>query len=106
MNCSILDRLSITAYVVDAQLKLIYINQTAAKRHKQAGVLIGQNILTCHKREASREKIREMADEFARGRREPYNYSFKKGGKVVHKVILPYYDEGVFAGLIELMYFV
>lgn len=68
MDCSFLDQLSATAYVVDAQLKLIYVNQTAAKRHKQVGMLIGQSILTCHKKEASKEKIRQMADEFARGR--------------------------------------
>jgi len=47
-----------------------------------------------------------MAKEFAGGRKEPYNYSIKKGSKIVHKVIMPYYQENAFSGLIELMYFV
>jgi len=107
MDFSFLDQLNVTAYVTDAQLKLLYVNQTAASRHKKASKLIGQSILDCHKREDAREKIKQMADEFARGgRKEPYNYSLKKGSKVLHKVILPYYYEDVFAGLIELMYFV
>jgi len=106
MDFSFLDQLNVTAYVTDMQLKLLYVNQTAARRHKQARDLIGQSILDCHKREDAREKIKQMAGEFARGRKEPYNYSLKKGSKVLHKVILPYYHEDVIAGLIELMYFV
>jgi hypothetical protein len=89
---------------VDTQLKLQYINSKAVQRYKNADELIGQSILSCHKEDSSKKKIAKILEEFAGGRREPYNYSVKKDSQVQHKVILPYYDDGVLQGLIEFMY--
>ncbi|WP_449240838.1 PAS domain-containing protein [Desulfoscipio gibsoniae] len=101
-----LDKLDINAYVIDKNLNLLHINKKAAQKYKNTEQLLGKSILGCHKNKNSKEKITTILNEFSAGRREPFNYSFKKGSKMHYKVIIPFYEDNTFKGIIEFSYLV
>jgi PAS domain S-box-containing protein len=60
------------------------------------GALIGRSIFDCHP-EPSRTKLQELYE-----RRETNSYTIEKNGKkkIIHQI--PWFEEGVFGGLIEI----
>ncbi|MGV8027017.1 MAG: PAS domain-containing protein [Anaerolineaceae bacterium] len=84
--------------VTDAEGIIIEMNRKAAETFKNSGGknLIGKNIFDCHPGTAQ-EKIKQISQDT-----EPNIYTIKKGG--VRKLIYqsPYFEDGRYAGLVEL----
>lgn len=104
MDFSFLNKINLNAYVIDEELNLLFINQYAAKRYEDPDQFLGQSIFSCHKEEKSKIRILNMRDEFAQGRKEPFNYSLRKGDKLFRKIISPFYENDEFKGMFEISY--
>ena len=85
-------------FVCDAQGILLEMNEKAEKSVESDGgrSLIGKSILECHP-EPARTKFKQMLEA-----QEPNIYTIEKNGvkKLIYQV--PFYDEGVYAGFVEL----
>lgn len=104
MNLNWPNQLDAVIYVADADFKLVYMNERAAKQYKNPEELIGKSILDCHKSASAREKIIEVYRKFAAGERQILNYSVKRRTKTIHKVISPLFNGETFSGVFEMMY--
>ena len=64
------------------------------------GALVGRSVFDCHP-EPARSKTRRLYED-----REPNHYTIRKDGrrKIVHQV--PWYRDGVFAGIVELTFLI
>ncbi|MBI5603393.1 MAG: diguanylate cyclase [Deltaproteobacteria bacterium] len=86
--------------VCDPEGIILYMNDRAIKSfEKQGGKdLIGTNVLDCHP-EAAREKLKGLMD-----RQEDNVYSIEKEGQ--HRLIYqtPWYQEGRYAGFVEIVF--
>jgi len=84
--------------VTDAQGVIIAMNAWSRETFAAdgGGGLIGRNLYDCHP-EPSRTKLRELYD-----RPQANSYTIEKHGqrKIIHQ--LPWYTDGVFAGLVEI----
>jgi transcriptional regulator with PAS, ATPase and Fis domain len=84
--------------VTDERGVIVAMNGAATKTFAADGgaALIGRNVLDCHP-EPARSRLAGMLEE---GR--PNHYTIAKSGqrKIIHQV--PYFADGVFAGLVEL----
>ncbi|RJQ41641.1 MAG: PAS domain-containing protein [Anaerolineaceae bacterium] len=86
--------------VTDSEGKIIEMNQKAAGTFAASGGknLIGKNILDCHPKSAQ-EKINQIAEQ-----RVPNIYTIQKGGKKNLIYQAPYYQDGGYAGLVEISF--
>lgn len=85
--------------VCDAQGTILEMNQRAAQAFAKEGglALIGSNLLDCHP-EPARSKVRHLLRT-----QQPNVYTIEKGGvkKLVYQA--PWYQQGEFAGLVEMV---
>ena len=84
--------------ICDAEGTIIYMNPASIESFKKDGGenLIGSNLLDCHP-EPSKTQLRKMLTN-----KTGHTYSVEKNGKkkLIHEV--PWYNNGEFAGLMEL----
>ncbi len=84
--------------VCDAEGVILYLNDRSAKGYAKDGgrAIIGKNLLDCHP-EPARTRVKELLTS-----QRVNAYTIEKKG--VHKLIYqaPWYDDGVYAGLVEL----
>jgi hypothetical protein len=93
-----IDKLDGNVIVSDAAGKIIYMNERAiAHYEKDGGIeLIGKDLLECHG-EASRKKIMEI---MASGEKNVYTIEKRGQRKIIYQS--PWFNDGVFRGIIEL----
>jgi transcriptional regulator with PAS, ATPase and Fis domain len=84
--------------VCDAQGIILDMNDTAVDIFKNDGgkELIGKNVLDCHP-EPSRSKLKQLMDE-----RKQNIYTIEKKGKKKLIYQTPWYENGMYKGLVEL----
>jgi PAS domain S-box-containing protein len=84
--------------VCDASGIIIYMNKKAVTTFSKYGgeTLLGSNLLDCHPG-TSKTKVKEMLENH-----QPNTYTIEKEGKkkLIHQV--PWFDQGIFSGLIEI----
>jgi len=84
--------------VCDHQGVILEMNDVAARAFQEQGgaSLIGQNVLDCHP-EPARSKLKQLFET-----QQPNVYTIEKGGvkRLIYQA--PWYQDGVFAGLVEL----
>lgn len=84
--------------VTDAQGTILEMNERARQTFAKSGggELVGRSVFACHP-ERAQAKLRELYE-----RHEPHCYTIRKNGqkKVVHQ--LPWFENGVFGGLVEI----
>ncbi|MFH0734780.1 MAG: PAS domain-containing protein [bacterium] len=84
--------------VCDKEGIIIYMNKKALETFKDEGGerLIGSNVLDCHP-EPSRSQVKSMLENG-----KPNSYTIQKKGKkkLIHQS--PYFEDGKFAGLVEI----
>lgn len=89
---------SISVTVTDREGKIIEMNAKSAQTFEKDGglKLIGTNALDCHP-EKARSKLKEIMD-----KQKPNVYTIEKAGvkKLVYQA--PWYQDGVYAGVVEL----
>jgi transcriptional regulator with PAS, ATPase and Fis domain len=86
--------------VTDAEGTIVYMNARSRETFAKdgGGALIGCSVFDCHP-EPARSKMRRLYQE-----RIPNHYTIRKDGlrKIVHQV--PWYRDGVFAGIVEVTF--
>jgi transcriptional regulator with PAS, ATPase and Fis domain len=98
MNLSYFDEIGNAVTVCDTEGIILYMNQKAIETFAKygGGKLVGTNLLDCHP-EPSKTKVKDMLEN-----QQANTYMIEKEGKkkLIHQV--PWYDRGVFGGLIEI----
>ena len=93
-----LDGIEVAATVCDRQGICLYLNERAAQVFAKDGGrgLVGRNLLDCHP-EPARARFTAQLSVPA-----PNSYTIEKAGvrKLIHQI--PWYKDGVFAGVVEL----
>jgi len=93
-----LDGIEVAATVCDRQGVCVYVNERAAQVFAKDGgrALVGRNLLDCHPEPARLRFAAQLATPA------PSSYTIEKAGvrKLIHQV--PWYRDGVFAGVVEL----
>ena len=86
--------------VCDTEGRIIEMNRRSAEGFAADGGagLVGTNVLDCHP-EPSRSKLRKMMDE-----RRANVYTIKKKGKKKLIYQSPWFEDGVYAGFVELSF--
>jgi len=92
------DEIDAAVTVTDSEGIILAMNRRSVETFEEDGgaALVGTNVLDCHP-EPARSQLAEML-----ATQSPHHYTISKGGtrKAIHQ--LPWYRDGVFAGLIEL----
>jgi transcriptional regulator with PAS, ATPase and Fis domain len=92
------EQLPVAVTVTDAEGTITTMNarSRAAFAADGGGALVGQSVFACHP-EPARSKTRALY-----ASREPNHYTISKNGqrKIIHQ--LPWFRDGVFAGLVEI----
>ena len=98
MNVSYFEEIDNAVTVCDATGIIVYMNRKATESVAKYGgtKLLGTNLLDCHP-EPSKTKVKEMLEQ-----RMANTYLIVKEGKkkLIHQV--PWYEQGIFGGLIEI----
>jgi len=95
-----LDGIAVAATVCDREGRCLYLNEQGAKTFAKAGghTLVGRNLLDCHDEPARSRFAAQLTSPT------PNTYTIEKNGvrKLIHQI--PWYAEGVFAGVVELSF--
>jgi hypothetical protein len=95
-----LDGVAVAATVCNRQGVCLYLNDHAARTFAKAGgrALLGQNLLDCHD-EPARSRFAAQLNSPT-----PNTYTIEKDGcqRIIHQV--PWYSQGMFAGVVELAF--
>lgn len=95
-----LDGIAVAATACDRQGVCLYMNEHAAKIFAKSGgrSLVGKSLLDCHD-EPARSRFSAQLKSPA-----PNTYTIEKEGvrKIIHQV--PWYAQGVFAGVVEMSF--
>lgn len=83
--------------VCDSDGILLEMNDQAEKRDGSRGELIGSNILDCHP-EPARTKLKQLLESG-----QPNVYTIEKKGKKMLVYQAPWYVDGSYAGIVELV---
>lgn len=98
MNLSYFEEIDNAVTVCDPQGIIVYMNQKAIETFTKYGgaKLLGTNLLDCHP-EPSKTKVKALLEN-----QQANTYIIEKEGKkkLIHQV--PWFDRGVFGGLIEI----
>lgn len=92
------EQLPVAVTVVDASGIILEMNARSRETFAQdgGGALVGTSVYDCHPEAAQKQIARMMQTH------EPNHYTIEKNGrrKIIHQ--LPWYKDGVFAGLVEI----
>jgi PAS domain-containing protein len=95
-----LDGVAMAATVCDRQGVCLYMNEQAAKLFAKSGgrALVGRSLMDCHGEPARSRFAAQLASPA------PNTYTIEKNGirKLIHQV--PWFAQGVFAGVVELSF--
>ncbi len=85
--------------VCDTEGKILSMNATAVETFKKDGgsKLVGKNLMDCHP-EAAQAKIKAIMET-----KKPNIYTIEKAGKKKLVYQAPWYDDGRYAGLVEVV---
>lgn len=99
MNSDWAKELPYPVTICDREGVVVYLNDASAKMFSKSGgrTLLGRNLLDCHP-ELARTKVAEL---LKTGRSNAYTIEKKGEKKFIHQS--PWYENGVYAGLVEIV---
>ena len=85
-----------TITIVDKDGIIVYMNERALQKYGKTGGEVGKSVFACHP-EAAGRKLQELMDT-----RQTYVYTTEGGGKGKIACQAPWYQDGEYAGFLEL----
>ena len=96
-----MDCMGVAVTIIDTKGTLLYYNQHSTKILDRKPEYIGTDIHSHHRKTESNKKVDQMLKEFAKGRKEPFNYVAKPYGEIIFVTFSPIVKNGKFVGGVQ-----